>query len=169
MTNLKKYSLLSVLMLTGLIFFTACGDDDDISKRTSLTGTWKVLDSDGDESLTLTANGGFTWSYQKGEDEYRLIGNYVYLLQGDKLTLTYKRSEKYNPATKAWEGLGSDDPEYPKDNVIIISDIELFTLKDGNIDFIYKLDHLSLNLTYNETGEDNNVIHSVEISLKRVK
>lgn len=169
MTNLKKYSLLSVLMLTGLIFFTACGDDDDISKRTSLTGTWKVLDSDGDESLTLTANGGFTWSYQKGEDEYRLIGNYVYLLQGDKLTLTYKQSEKYNPTAKTWEKLVSDNPEYPTYNIIRINDIVQFTLKDGNIDFVYKLDHESLNLTYNDTGEDGKVITSIDISFKRIK
>lgn len=169
MTILKKYSLLSMLILTGLFFFIACSDDEDISKKTSLTGTWKVLDSDGVELLTITPDGGFAWSYQKEEIEYRITGNYFYHLQGDKLTLTYKKTEKYNSATKAWEKIGSDDPEYPKDNMIRLNDIEQFTIKDGNIDFIYELDHESLKLTYNETDKDGEMIPPVYISFKRVK
>ena len=169
MKNLKMYSWLGILLLTGLFLFSACGEDDDISKRTSITGTWKVLDSDGVELLTITPNGGFAWSYQKEEIEYRITGNYFYHLQGDKLTLIYKKTEKYTSATKAWEKIGSDDPEYPKDNMIRLNDIEQFTIKDGNIDFIYELDHESLKLTYNETGEDGNITPLINISFKRVK
>ena len=169
MKNLKMYSWLGILLLTGLFLFSACGEDDDISKRTSITGTWKVLDSDGVELLTITPNGGFAWSYQKEEIEYRITGNYFYHLQGDKLTLIYKKTEKYNPATESWEKIGSDDPEYPKDNIIRLNDIEQFTIKDGNIDFIYELDHESLKLTYNETDKDGEMIPPVYISFKRVK
>lgn len=169
MTILKKYSLLSMLILTGLFFFIACSDDEDISKKTSLTGTWKVLDSDGVELLTITPDGGFAWSYQKEEIEYRITGNYFYHLQGDKLTLTYKKTEKYNSATKAWEKIGSDDPEYPKDNIIKINDAKQFTLIDGNINFAYLLNHEKLNLTYKETDKDGKVISTTDISFNRIK
>ncbi|MDO4950568.1 MAG: hypothetical protein Q4E49_00730 [Bacteroidales bacterium] len=176
MTILKKYSLLSMLILTGLFFFIACSDDEDISKKTSLTGTWKVLDSDGVELLTITPDGGFAWSYQKEEIEYRITGNYFYHLQGDKLTLIYKKTEKYNPATESWEKIEDSDAEYPKNGILKISDTEKFMLVEGNIYFSYTLDHKNLELVYtsNQDSEEENddqesESNSVIISLERVK
>ena len=53
--------------------------------------------------------------------------------------------------------------------MIRLNDIEQFTIKDGNINFIYELDHESLKLTYNETDKDGEMIPPVYISFKRVK
>lgn len=86
------YFLMVMLMALVTVGFTACGDDDDEPKESSIVGTWssKYVDEDGEGELLIqfTKSGDFH-SVEVYDHEPPYVEHGKYTVSGNKLTIVY--------------------------------------------------------------------------------
>lgn len=121
---MKKY-LLFLLAFLPMVVFMACSSDDDVINN-PIVGTWTVSNEFEDSETTFNSNGTVSEisTSMKSGDKWEYVGSYS--INGDKLTINWEKSRKYNAAIKTWSSYSKE-----KETVVIT-----FKIKDNELIYL---------------------------------